>query len=602
MDKVAKSVSSGALEAPELPTLIFDETLFSWASRYHRDTANALATHTSQQLFGAPRAGSQHDLTCALDALVLRTRGRLGTAEELARQRTLLPFYLPTREPLAQAAAISTLRSDRLGSLKYQLGMLTGGFGAHHPLKACRECLREDSARYGDEFWHRSQQWPGVWVCCHHETWLAAGRVKVHGIQRFQWILPHGAEFGPLPRARPPRALFALAEVVAGWTALPAGFAFDPARLLAAYRQAVNERSWVKGDSLDLSKIATEYHRWSAPLRHVPELLPLVGSDDVASPVARLLRRPRGGIHPLRHLATIAWLFSDWTEFCAVYSRACHDSPRPSKATTADLAKAKQRQEQRATLVTLLRVEKTTVRQAARRVGVAIATAQRWATDAGDVVARRPKLLHDALRRKIIARLRRGETQSGIAKALDVHVGLVRAVLRTEVGLRAQWRAAGTRVGRSRARGRWLSLRKRFRSASRKALRQKAAAAYAWLYRNDREWLFAHSPAVVRKRRLDMPRRDWQARDIVLSDAVEKLGKTLRKRAVLQSIPLWRLCQGVPGLRPALHYLPRLPRTRLALWQLRGVPAGKRSESVRAGTHVAGKTYASRTRSPNRTA
>lgn len=71
------------------------ETFYSLCSRHHRFSGFATSADTTQALFGHRRSGSQHDFPSRLDAFVERTEGVHGDAERIARERTLLSFYVP---------------------------------------------------------------------------------------------------------------------------------------------------------------------------------------------------------------------------------------------------------------------------------------------------------------------------------------------------------------------------------------------------------------------------------------------------------------------------------------------------------------------------
>ena len=135
-----------------------DEILFSLASRHHLMSGNALASSTCQQLFGDSRQGSQHDLPCRIDHFSTVTRGLLGSAESIILSHTILPFYLPFRTSVDAQDAAMAMRGSGIGSLKFRLGMLTGRFGANHPLKACLACLSADKTNYGRGYWRRMHQ------------------------------------------------------------------------------------------------------------------------------------------------------------------------------------------------------------------------------------------------------------------------------------------------------------------------------------------------------------------------------------------------------------------------------------------------------------
>ena len=63
---------------------------------------------------------------------------------------------------------------------------------------------------------------------------------------------------------------------------------------------------------------------------------------------------------------------------------------------------------------------------------------------------------------------------------------------------------------------------------SKSTLRQRLPRTYTWLYRNDRAWMDAHSPA---PRRAARPKQkvDWRRLDADLAAAVPAVAKTLKE-------------------------------------------------------------------------
>lgn len=181
-----------------LPQWLPDETFFSLASRYHAISGNRLPAHTNLALFGLRRSGCQHDLPTHLDQFAQRTEGRLGSAETIARNHTILPFYLPARSEEEAVAALESLIGPPNGMLKYRLGIVTSRFRANHPLKACPACMEEDVSEQGVAYWHRAHQLPGVWVCRRHSVWLHEATLKSTGVQRFGWLLPKASILRPV--------------------------------------------------------------------------------------------------------------------------------------------------------------------------------------------------------------------------------------------------------------------------------------------------------------------------------------------------------------------------------------------------------------------
>jgi hypothetical protein len=548
-----------------------DDTLFSLASRHHRYWGYSGWWQTAQLLFGGRRAGTQHDFPCALDEFARRTSGCFGSAEQIARERTLLRFYRPFNEAGDVQAAVESMRGPSVAHLKFRLGLLTSRFRANHPLKACAECMREDLADSGWVYWHMQHQYPGVWVCPRHERPLLTATVKSTGVERFLWHLPNADRLtgewslrldesaaGLLRLARLTTSLVDRDDVD-GWLDAP-----DVREIL---RLQLGRRGWLTATgNARLTEAAADYLRHCRPLRVVPEFSGLPSSlDEAKAQLGRLIRPLRAGVHPLRLLIAIDWLFDSAADFVAMRGQARETLGADQSGGTAsnEPADSGRTDQRRPRLLSLLQSGRS-ASSAAAQVGIDVATAMAWAAAAGIQVGRRPKFLKADVRRKLIGDLRKGADKQEAAARHGVSVHTITRVLRTEVGLHEAWKTARTERARSLARRAWLRLLKSHRGAGAKLMREMEPAAFAWLYRNDRAWLAQNTPP----RQRHAPRGSsvrWDERDEQLSRAVQQAALQLSRERPAKPLRLWQIYQVLPELKPKLRALERLPLTRRAL-------------------------------------
>ncbi|MHB8386206.1 TnsD family Tn7-like transposition protein, partial [Metallibacterium sp.] len=531
------------------------------------------AWKTARVLFGGRHLGTQHDFPSALDALVTRTQGLWGRAEDIATERTLLRFFRPFLAAEDLAAALLTMRSPSVAHLKFSLGLLTSRFGASHPLKACPVCIREDLDRYGWSYWHGAHQFPGIWICAEHGEALLQSSVKTTGIGRFEWHLPSPDALCPWCDGSSSAEMAGLGTLTAligavvnaprrsGWIAdSPIGSAVG--RRLAA-------RGWVTaGGSLRIRAAAENYLDYCIPLRSAPDLPELPAArEDAERQVGRLLRSIHDGTHPLRILVAIGWLFGDLENFVAAL--ATEGEPVDTPATDPDPegnahASGDGRRER---LIQLL-VAGHSARSSAKMIGVDVNTAIHWAVAAGIAIQRRPKVLIPSLIWELSADLRQGLTKGEVAEKRDVPMHIVTRLLHTQVGLHAAWKRALAARKQTDMRRRWEAVNRANPGIGVKLSRAMEPAAYAWLYRHDRTWLREHSPMIApegpRSRRHGV---DWDARDEHLKDAVERAALEFVMAAGAKKLRLGALCQAVPSLKAKLSALHKLPRTRRALEQ-----------------------------------
>lgn len=542
-----------------MPQWLPNETFFSLASRYHAISGNRLPSHTNLALFGHRHWGSQHDFPTHLDQFVLRTEGRMGSANTLATAHTILPFYLPLRSDADGKAALESLKGPPNGMLKYRLGILTSRFRANHPLKACPACMKEDVTEHGLAYWHRFHQFPGVWVCLRHSELLQEATMKSTGVGRFGWLLPTADIMRPainnVAGIHPNDDLARFARLVDQWIQLSPG-AVNVEAMGVTYRSAISALGLLK----DRHAIASKYCQAITLLRAAPELAALPATPHDALPqINRWLFSPRGNTHPLRHLSFIFWLFNDWPTFWKTYERLA-----TSGATDIGQISAREipRQDPRASaLVDLIRAG-SSASAAARAFDVDTGTAIAWAAREGIPTKRRPKTLKDNKYAALITDLQAGVGKAEAAARHGVSLQSVTRLLRAEVGLHKAWHEARLSLARTLARSTWQETIIAFAAEGVTTVRRQEPATYAWLYKNDRDWLVASCADIApAQRRMAAPRVDWDSRDAWIANEVRRVAAQLALDSKVRHVRLWQLYQGIPELKAKLGALDRLPLT-----------------------------------------
>jgi len=204
-------------------------------------------------------------------------------------------------------------------------------------------------------------------------------------------------------------------------------------------------------------------------------------------------------------------------------------------------------------------------------MGIDVQTAIAWGAKAGYQASRRPKTLKPIVLQELIAALKTGLDKTAAAKKFSISVTTVTRILRSEVGLQRAWHEARFNLSREQAKSSWIAATSEFPHVGIKALRNLEPAAYAWLYRNDREWLLAACDSVRLQSRPSIPERvDWHSRDLSLSAAVIRTAAKIAAVEKSKQVPLWRIYQVLPELKAKLTALKRLPLTKAAIKNVTG--------------------------------
>ncbi len=552
-----------------ITTWLNDETLYSLCCRFHYVSGNALDSQTTRQLFDHARHGAQHDFPSRINVFIARTNGLFApNAKALIYEHTILRFYLPWRLEQQAQSIVQEMCAGNASKIKSQLGLLASRMRAHHPLKACPICMQVDRQQFGVSYWHLSHQLPGVWLCPIHACTLRVSAMKSNGVGRFFWCLPHDDSFYAQTQGfndtATIRALEGLATIATAILELPSDTYIDPGKLASTYRLALESRALLRGQTqIALAETAGQYLQFTKQLDFsgLDIQLPTSQSQAVMQ-LARLLACPPRSTHPLRHMLIILWLFGCWECFWNTYLQAkpCSEiTPEPEPAANSLL------DPRISALMSLIQDQGMAVSAAAKQVGVAIQTAQHWASAHGVSIHRRPKTPSQKIA-LIRNDLRKGKNRAEIADKYQVSKQTVCRLLKTDPTLLAIWEKQHLESRVLATRRTWETVIKRNPTHILKELRTLEPSTYAWLYRHDRDWL-TQSVESIPKHQHAPNRVDWDKRDALLVDLISNAVRKLKARGTSR-ITLQNLYQLEPSFKPFLNKLNRLPRTQLLLKQL----------------------------------
>lgn len=550
-----------------------DETLYSWCARYHRVAGGMRASQTSLRLFGHPRAGLAHDLCGRLTHFVEQTDGTLGSAADLLLKHTVLGYYMAFRPHDERELWTSRLSAGTQRAIKSQLGWLATRMGAAHPLKSCAACEAEDAEQGRGPHWRREHQIPGVWVCLKHECTLWVTPMRANCLMRTMWLLPDDIpphqrmNINPQPINEAAWSTWATVAAVNHGLVLAA--AAEPISLVALARAllaGLQQRKLATASArLHPGRLVDEYLEFVAPLNTCPEAGAICVSRSAAETVWRRMLQGRL-MHPLRYVLACAWLSGRWpaeelvqSEVAAVPAKEITDvTERPTGPSSLSNVREHFRQ--------LIR-QGLSPSAAARQVGVDTATALQWAGSEGHAVKRKPKSLNPKLRARLVRQLAAGKPKQVLAQQSGLSVVTITRVLLSTPGLKATRDQTIALARQSRARQRLESLSRKSPAWGLADIRLRAQAAYAWLYRNDRDWLVAFTAKLPSKTANQPPRVDWAARDRQFAQEVKAAADAYLLHAT-RNDPFMRMtdfARLVPGLFTKLPHLDRMPETTLAL-------------------------------------
>jgi hypothetical protein len=516
-----------------------DETLESRCARFAVMQGYVHGRHAIQDLFGKRRMVISPDLPVDLTHLLsVLPPGHTCTLEQLLITATLLPYYAPFLSPRQLTNVKKSMAGSNGAAIHSGGGLMASLISPPAFLRLCPACVQADRAAYGECYWHRVHQTPGTLLCPHHDAALretpvsyynratrykvtsaeavwpliadAVPTVKMANLDQYQttlahiatesyWLL-HQREFSLFGHAQE-RYLRVLAELG-----------------LATFTGQIRAK-----------KLTAEFIEF-----YSPNLLDLVGANiDQASSdtwLLRLLRRPTRFHHPLLHILLTQFLGHSLATITSIepHPQPFGAGPWPCLNTVCHLYRQ----------MTIQHVEIQFSRDSRRPVAVfacpvcqlsysrvgpdrqpddmwrigryttfgptwEAAMAQQWGNPAISLRQLAQKLGVDP------RTVKRQAARLGLLFPRPHDRGSQKFTLRSQKDPKSQGHPSILEAQRRQ----WLALIEDYPQEGVAALRRRLPAVPAWLWRHDRPWLKAHSPA-KRSPSLHPGLVDWRLRDL----------------------------------------------------------------------------------------
>lgn len=504
--------------------LLPDEILYSYAARLRGLNSLRDPRRTLERFFGSRKMIPSVDLPTHLDAAFegIGLPESFKTVADLINRATLFPYYRFFMERDRWDRVFAIARGNDGKGLKTLVGLVASGLGASTVLRSCSNCNRESWARDGAVYWHRAHQLPFVSVCHVHGTTLTDHFKQSAASNRHDLVLP------PVPpsesmsalasrRSRRDESLLRIARISRDVLESDASLAPSASERTAAYRAALRRRGWIRGTS---QVLWGELH--DAMREHLREHPTPGGAAAVIArrdgfSWMRSTMSPRGrAIHPILHVLMIEVLFESFGDFLV----ACRTS-RETRAPAPCAPEANATTE-----VEILLDSSVSCRQAAKLLALSVTTVVKRRRALGVQIAERRKTITQRIRSLTVRGLASGDAIPKVAAQSQLSVCSVYRILAESQETKKIRGERLDRLRRDRSRALWTRTAARLGHAGTKQVRAAVPACYAWLYRNDRQWLCLHLPQ--RRARSQQLRVDWQKRDAALAAEVTHVAKRLR--------------------------------------------------------------------------
>ena len=488
------------------PEIYPDELLYSVLARYHLHVCSRSAKQTMRGLFGTNGVRATVDLQSRIAALSQRIPADRGLCpDKLTKDTTLYLYYTAFVSEAVAESVMASLVDGPADGVFMRLGLTASVISAPERLRYCPACLGEMLDRYGEGYWKRSHQLPGVLVCPDHGMALADSSVSPHTHNQHEFVALNLHNCPPvvvLPAwVSDLRQMALLQDIARRSAALLNHVSMRSAHRDwgAYYLDAVRDRGFAKGrERVDQSLFQDAFANFFEP---VVDLIPDgLGGDWPAA----MVRKHRRIFHPLRHI-----LFQMFLDKHQSQPRTALPFGSGPWECLNPLAKHHGQEVVRA--LTLRHEQGRVIGRFSCTCGFV------YSREAGS--ERPPRvmdfgpLLDIRLKQKVME----GLCLRAMAREIGVDPGTVR-LHASRLGLKVPWkdlpkrRALTMLPDRDSMRARWLDMQQNHADLSRRQLALLLPKERSWLYRHDREWLEQHSPTPLHKKWSDQ-RVDWETLD-----------------------------------------------------------------------------------------
>lgn len=532
---------------------------------------NSKSRSALEDIFGSKPGTAIYDLPCRIEDFCNRLAyGTLLTSDRIVNDYTLFPFYRPFLSEGTVEKVLEMMNGNtKGGGIHTTSGIMPSAVQILPFLRFCRVCVNEDREEFEEAYWHRSHQLPGIFLCHKHHIPLVESDVAVTSRQNRYLFQP--LETANLSSYR--KVYWSNNQDVYVYLA-EAAFWLLNGRMSALGLKELRNRYLELLVRKNLATSLGIVHQADMLRSFVSffgeELLQELGCpikvESESNWLTKLVRKPRGGHHPLRHLLLMRYLGTCPQEFLYndfKFSKPFGDPPFPclNPVSTHYL---------QAVIPTVKITRNTTsgrpVGNFSCSCGFAYARSGPDKSE-GDRFTRTRIISMGELWEKELARLTL-DPSIGLreaARRLGVDPGTVKRYLNLLQQKHHRHHETMDDSLRKKYREKLLEALKNNPCSTRTQIRRIAPAVYIWLYRHEKEWLFANLPESSKLVTRPDQRVNWRNRD----DEIVENAQLAIHELLLSSKPI-RITRQIVGARIGCvallqKHLRKLPKTEMLL-------------------------------------
>ena len=523
-----------------------DELWYSVCARFSDRMQFGSETGVMQALYGRRHAVATADLPQRLAEMTSQLPpGHPCTPDSIIDQHTILPYYSPFLSAKSYARIRQFMVEGCNSSISVRCGACTNRVRPPRFFRSCPLCDRENRQRYGETYWRRLFQLPGVAVCPEHRIFLTPSSIRLDPLpDRHKYFSAESARLGgSIDRLQESDSshltLLALAQQIQ-WLMAQNQLNLGLEILHQKYRDVLITRGCItEGGSVRMDSVKAIVENTFTPhlLERFQSSLPL-GKEN--SWLRQLLRKKNTVVAPLRHLLLLRALEISVAEF--IQPPTSHSTRQTEESGGSWTCLNKICEHYRAGA--RMSLESRYIDHGIARAVVKCRHCEySYLVADGDVQVTKPDRVVDyGFRwREALTRLWSDSCVSlrAMGRKLGVDPGTVKYQAKrldllfprrgtrvvSDKGIYVRRPPSDTTVESQRAA--WELLRIENPSCATKQLRTINPALYAWLYRRDRAWFATNQPS-FKKAAPAKDQVDWASRDEELVGKIATIATRLR--------------------------------------------------------------------------
>ena len=554
-----------------MPRLYNDELLYSWMARYHLYSGNGGPKQSIGELIGNRSYSAVPDLPTQLKEISQQVQDfTVISADELVSKHTFFHYYSNfIANSLKEKVHQFMITGNAKGSLHFTTGVMASSIKENTFFKYCPSCVTADIEMFGETYWRRNQQLPGMMICLQHHQWLQNSLVRFRPLNKHAFIAAT-VDNCPLDVEKiifTDKEWLRLKEIAVSVDGISnSDLSLDIGFLQKVYTETLKTKGLANvNGTVDQPELAHQFEHYygSGVLACLQsELKPA----DESCWLKAITRKHRKSFHPIRHLLLLGFLgipVASVDKFEMKFYKPFGDGPFPCLNPATDHFQLP--------IIQTANVEITICSDTKKPAGT-------FSCECGFIYSRKgPDVCPEDMFRigriksfgsiwhsKLHQYLAENKSYREVARLLQVDTNTIIKYAKLKIADSSIY-ANKIEDIISQKQNEWIQLQKVNPGYMATELRKSNQALYSWLYRSCKKWLLDNTPkgstSLKRKTRVDWATRDdelaiqlsvyitseWSSLNRPKQVTVTSLGKSAGNKALIEK------------------HLDKLPRSRYVL-------------------------------------